>query len=227
MAKDNAVYRCMRNGRTQIMLCGDLENIEARDRLISYLPDNVGMVYSDPPWNPGNATYWRTHAKKDPCLSYNAFLDAWCSVVSECISRSANHIFTEQSANEKHCQMLLDAVARNDKWNLPLLEKWTVFYGSPGSISVKRPNILLHFGNEKITTNPEGMAGEPMTTRTCAGVGLKTGSWIVDPCVGKGMTSRQAHYFDWNCVGNELNPDRLEKTLQWLRSQGYEIKELS
>jgi hypothetical protein len=69
------------------------------------------------------------------------------------------------------------------------------------------------------------MAGEPMTIRVCAGLQLPPGSVVVDPCMGKGMTSRMAHYFDWDCVGVEINPKRLAKTIEWLGRQGYDVEE--
>jgi hypothetical protein len=117
--------------------------------------------------------------------------------------------------------MLLDATERSSLWSLSLLETWTVLYGGA---SARRPNALLHFGRHRIRTDPSGMANEPMTVRVCAGVNVFPGSWIVDPCMGKGMTSRMAHYFQWNAVGMELNPKRLALTVKWLERHGYEVE---
>lgn len=220
------MYVCTFNGLEQRLIVGDLEKPSDREKFTSALPDQVGMVYSDPPWNPGNATYWRTHAKRGPCTDYDEFLDCWCAVVKECIGRGAAHIFCEQSHNEKHRELLFCAIYRA-AWFLGLQEEWTVYYGSPGSASVKRPNTLLHFGDEPIKTDPSDMAGEPMTIRVCAGAGVPPGEWVVDPCIGKGMTSRMAHYFQWNCVGMELNQKRMDKTISWLSGRGYRISEVS
>lgn len=220
------MYICRRGNREQRLLCADLEAPNTLERFKKILPQQISVVYSDPPWNPGNATYWRTHAGKKKCESYERFLDSWITVVIECINRGASDIFCEQSSNEKHRMMFMNAVSKYGKqWPFILLEEWTVFYGSPGSASVRRPNTLLHFGSKKISTNPEGMAGEPMTIRVCAGIDAPPGSWVIDPCMGKGMTSRMAHYFDWNVVGVELNQKRLAYTVKWLERQGYEIEE--
>jgi hypothetical protein len=205
-------------------MCADLEDSATLPRFIDLIPSAVGFVYSDPPWNPGNATYWRTQAGKDRCESYGQFLDEWVAVVVECIDRGATDVFCEQSFNEKHRGMFLSAVKRSPAWRLRLLEEWTVFYGSPGSASVRRPNTLLHFGSNEIHTDPDGMAGEPMTIRVCAGIDKAPGAWVVDPCMGKGMTSRMAHYFGWNALGVELNPKRLAYTVKWLERQGYEVE---
>lgn len=219
------IFHCGRRGREQILICGDIEEPSTREALESSMPPLVHTVYSDPPWNPGNATYWRTHAGLGPCESYNRFLDAWCSAASACLKRGASNVFIEQSNHDTHAKMFIDATGRQPSWP-PLQRKWTVYYGSPGSAGCRRPNSLLHFGPSPIETDPEGMAGEPMTIRACAGIGAPVGSWIVDPCIGKGMTSRMAVYFDWNCLGCELNPKRLAVTLGWLEKQGYTIREL-
>src|SRR3990167_1636129 len=191
------IYACTRGDTKQVLFHGDLQMQETQDRWREMMPGRVRLVYSDPPWNPGNATYWRTHAGLDPCASYDAFLDAWVGVVATAIERGAGDVLQEQSANVKHSDMLLLAVARQPRWTLPLLERWSVYYGSPGSASVRTPNVLFHFGLRPLATDPNGMAGEPMTIRACAGLGLRPGDWIVEACMGKGMTSRIAHY--WQC----------------------------
>jgi hypothetical protein len=90
-----------RRGRKQILLCGDLEVEADRTRLIRAIEQVSPIaVYSDPPWNPGNATYWRTHAQQAPCESYDRFLDAWASIAVDTVKRrGAAHILTEQSVN--------------------------------------------------------------------------------------------------------------------------------
>ncbi len=221
----NTFHRCTNGPLTQLFLCADLEDASTLKQFKSILPDSVNVVYSDPPWNPGNATYWRTHAGYDRCGSYDKFLDAWVAVAAECIRRGATNVLTEQSANQKHCDMVLAAIKRNAGWDLPFRKKWRVFYGSPGSASVRHPNVLLHFGLADLRADPSDMAGEAMTIRVCSGLhGVTT---IVDPCMGKGMVSRMAHYFGWNCYGIELNRHRLQVTLKWLSRQGYKVREVA
>lgn len=215
-------YYCSRRNRQQIHICLDLESAGSLYTIENILP-RCDLVYSDPPWNPGNATYWRTHAKKPPCKDYSHFVDTWAKAVALGIKAGARHVFSEQSSHLAHRQVMLDAAAAH--WPLPLLEEWTVFYGSPGSGSVRHPNHLLHYGITPLRTNPSDMAGEAMTIRVCAGVHLPAGSVIFDPCMGKGMTSRMAEYFDWDCVGTELNHARLQKTIEWLIKKGYSVEE--
>ena len=175
--------------------------------------DGAEIVYSDPPWNPGNEKYWRRYAGKEPPEDYRRLLDAWCSCAVACHPR---HIFCEQSVIAEHRQMFLDAVERCPGWTLPLIEQWTVLYGSP-----KRPNVLLHFGREKLTTDPSGMSGERMVRCVFDGFARPVGTTVADPCTGLGTSSRIAHAYGCNFTGTELNTARLDRTIGWLTSHGY------
>lgn len=179
----------------------------------------VRVVYSDPPWNPGNEKYWRRHAGAAPPVAYAALLDAWCATATAW--PTVEHILCEQSASATHRQLFHDAVARCAAWSLPLREEWVVYYGSPGSRSCVRPNVLLHFGHQALRTDPTGLRGEPMTYRVFEGLALARRAVVADPCLGKGMTSRMAHQFGLNCLGIELNSARLAYAERWLARQGY------
>ena len=203
---------------TQRLAVGDLLD-GGGNALLVMCPPGPMLVYSDPPWNPGNEKWWRRHADVDPPVEYGDFLAAWCRAVSGC---HPLHILCEQSSNLKQCGLLLDAVSRCPGWALPLLEQFTVYYGSPGSAGCRRMNVLLHFGTEPLTTGPSGMHGEAMTRRVFEGLRLPPNITVADPCLGKGMTSRMAHYFGLHCIGTELNPRRLDYAIHWLQRQGYE-----
>lgn len=207
-----------RRDSTQILGCLDLCAHDAQALLVAALPQHIHAVYSDPPWNPGNAQWWRRHAGAALGSDYAQLLHIWHEIVGTCCLRGAQHVLCEQSINTVHCQMFFDS---RHSWELPWQGAYQVFYGSPGSTSVRRPNTLLHFGAQALQTDPTGMAGEPMTIRVCAGLGLPSGAWLVDPCIGKGMISRMAHYFGWNCFGTELNAARLAVACAWLEKQGY------
>jgi len=196
---------------TQQLAVADI--LTQKDVFTDLISRPITVVYSDPPWNPGNEKWWRRHADVEPPDSYDALLDAWCSCVTEC--RPA-HIFCEHSAIPRHRAMMMAAIERCREWTLPLQIEWTVYYGSP-----KRPNVLLHFGTSLIATDPAGMSGEAMTLTALVGLGYPPGVTIADPCIGKGMVSRLAHKLGWNCVGTELNPKRLDRTIEWLLKHGY------
>ena len=206
-------------GLKQILAVGDLcgeGGVWLMEQLAS-LP-RMRLVYSDPPWNPGNAKYWRTHAGDTTRVAYSELLLAWCKVV---VASGATDVFCEQSHIDKHRQMLFDAVAETPEFP-PLLEQWIVYYGSLGCI---RPNSLLHFGEWPISSNPANRCNAAMTREVFLGFPNLAQGWVLDPCIGKGMTSRMAHQFGMNCLGLELNPKRLAHTLQWLERKGYTIHE--
>ena len=174
---------------------------------------DVQIVYSDPPWNPGNEKYWRNYASAVETRGYEELLDAWCACAVAC---APEHIFVEQSVNPAHKGMLLHAIKRCDGWTLPLLEEWEVIYGSP-----KRPNALLHFGRKRITTDPTGMHGNPMVRTVFQGLKLAPAAAVADPCMGLGTTARMAHEFGLSCIGTELNAARLDRTIGMLTKLGY------
>lgn len=224
--EDGYYYRVEGNETVQKLAVADLEEPTHVDAVRDLLPGTVDMVYSDPPWDPGNRKYWRTHAEADHEGTYDDFLDSWCGLVGECVQeRGTEHVFTEQSFNDEPRQMFLDAVERTEAWTLPLTGEFKVFYGSPGSRSRQNPNMLLHFGDDGLTTDPSGLDGEPMTIRACAGVDVPPGSTVYDLCMGKGMTSRMALYYQWDCIGTEINPKRLGKTITWLERKNFEVSE--
>lgn len=207
------------SGLTQRLAVADLLDGGA-STFRSLIPAAGAVVYSDPPWNPGNEKWWRRHAGAAPPESYDRMLDAWCRAISAC---NPPHVFCEQSANDRHCEMLLEAVRRCPRWILPLKEEWTVYYGSPGSRSCVRPNRLLHFGKERLRGDPTGLRGEAMTKHVFDALALPAGTTVADPCMGKGMTSRQCHLHGLHAIGTELNPARLAKAMDWLTRRGYQI----
>lgn len=223
---DGYYYQCEGAQTTQLMAVADLEEQLHVDRVRDLLPAIVELVYSDPPWNPGNRKYWRTKADADHDGSYGSFLDTWCELVGECIQgRETRHVFTEQSYDDDHRSSFLNTVEWTDAWTLPLQDQFKVFYGSPGSRSRQNPNMLLHFSETPLATDPSGLDGEPMTIRACAGIDADPGATVFDPCIGKGMTSRMALYYQWDCVGTEINPKRLGKTITWLERHDFDIEE--
>lgn len=169
------------------------------------------VVYGDPPWSPGNEKWWRRHAELAPPMHYSDLLGGWCGAVA---ALRPVHVFCEQSVNAGHRKLFLDAFDQSG-CGLGSAVEYVTTYGSP-----KRENILVHYGPE-ISTDPTGMSGVPMTRAVFAGIEWPAGSVVVDPCIGKGMVSRLAHEFGLDCVGTELNPKRLNKTISWLLKKGY------
>ena len=216
---------CHPSGQEQKLVVADLTKDGAGLFTKAIGTGRSTVVYSDPPWNPGNEKYWRRFAKLEPPTAYDELLRGWCACV---VAAAPQHIFVEQSVIPKHKQMLLDAIAIAPGWKLPLLEEWVCIYGSP-----KRPNALLHFGLERLTTDPTGMSGLEMVRTVIRGLPILSGDLrrqpgvksprpvLSDPCMGLGTTSRIAHEFGFDCVGTELNTARLDRTIGNLLKLGY------
>lgn len=176
------------------------------------------LVYSDPPWDPGNEKYWRRHAKLAPPITgFDRLMDAW---VACCLAADPVHVLVEMSIHADRNRWFFDAVARaGAAWRWPEQRRYEVRYSSQ-----KLPNLLVHYGPTPLATDPSGLAGQPMSHAAFAGLGMPRGALVVDPCTGLGMTSRLAHIFGCHFAGTELNPTRLARTVEWVGKKGYRAR---
>jgi hypothetical protein len=160
------------------------------------------IVYSDPPWGPGNLMYWRTMNRERQRPSWDAFLGTFCDVAVASV-RPGGHVFVEMGL--RWVDQLAAAMSAR---GLREAGRWTVRYGSP-----LRPNVLWYSG-PGAPCAPDGMSGEPMTSHVLASVATP-GALVFDPCCGRGMTARCALRAGMRFAGVELNPDRAAVTRQW------------
>lgn len=196
-------------------LCGDIEKDDCCE--ILDMPRNIYMVYSDPPWNPGNARMWRTLSKLDGDsgrkVVWEWFVNRFCEHV---MSTHPPHVFVEMGIKQTP-----GFINMAFEYGLPSLQGiWNVYY------NYTHPNRLLYFSSVRgFPGDPEGMKNEPMTRHVFEHI-AKSGEIVFDPCVGLGMTARMAHRFDMICYGVELNPDRLGRTLGWMVEHGYNVEKI-
>jgi hypothetical protein len=196
-------------------MCADIEKEECCK--IMNLPEKIYMVYTDPPWNSGNARMWRTKAKVDGeegrKVDWHNFVDRLCEHV---LYPSPEHIFIEMGV--KQTDNFIEQAIGN---GFPQLRNiWRVFY------NYTHPNNLLYFSKiNEFLGDPAGMKNESMTEYVFEHI-AKRGEIVFDPCIGLGMTARMAHKFGMICYGIELNPMRLQKTIMWFSQQKYKIMRL-
>lgn len=163
------------------------------------------IVYSDPPWGPGNLRYWRTHnGETDAVVNWNQFLRTFCKMVKDSIKPDA-HVFVEMGV--RWVDQLAEVMAEH---GINELERWTCVYSAQ-----KLPNVLWHAGPHKLTVDPTGLGGVKMTNMVLESVAQK-GALVFDPCCGKGMTARCAVRNGMRFAGVELNPKRAGVTITWL-----------
>lgn len=207
-----------RNGPLeQRLMQGDLEKDNTFERFCEFLPDQVDIVYTDPPWNPGISKWFRTHADLDDSdNSFEYFNDCLVEYLSECISRGVDHVFVEHSADDEQNRFFLDAVDRSDEFNLPKADEWEVVYGDGNDM------LLMLFSEDSLITDPSGEKGVDRKSTAISGLLPSKGSWVVDPCIGQGQVSKACHRLLLNCFGVELADKRIDDTIEWVEKKGYE-----
>jgi hypothetical protein len=171
----------------------------------------VDAIYSDPPWGPGNLSYWRTmNGEKGERPSWSGFLSALAGhsahrcrtgpVWIESGLRWEGDVRDAFERNGLRYQGRLDCIYRAGS-------KWL-------------PNALLLFGGHEL---PE----DTRTEKQRYGLGLVTwalsrhpGSSVFDPCSGLGTTARAAIALGRTFYGSELNPARKARTQAILDRSG-------
>lgn len=166
------------------------------------------VVYGDPPWGQGLLRIFASMANVAPRFAWRGFLDA-LAVAIVTVRKPTAPVFLEMG-----CRWEDDLVSAMRLAGLPLRNRWAVAYGSR---SKPCPSLLLLFGPTDVSvTMPTPPMGEPMTRAALVPV-VRAGTVVLDPCTGLGMTARITHTLGGNFRGLELNPNRLGKTMTWLR----------
>jgi hypothetical protein len=192
---------------THRLMIGDITTDVVSQLMGAELAD---VIYSDPPWGPGNQQYWHTMRSRGsvPRTSWPGFLAAFCGVCAAHRKPDAP-VFVEMGmrwADELDSAMI--AVG------LPRRRRWVVTYGPKKK---PLPVTLNLYGPRDIdVVMPEPAHGEPVT-RAVLEVVVRPGALVLDPCTGLGMTARITHKLGASFRGTEMNANRLETTLAWLR----------
>lgn len=155
------------------------------------------VIYSDPPWNQGNLTAFRTKAGLD--RGGHSWLEVY-----ERISELAAHRpqFLEGGRREAAAvQATLAAQLRQGE----VVRTWPIRY-------YRRHPAVLHYAGPPLAPamDPGGLddddvPGYLLSRLPCGIVG--------DPCAGRGVTSRAAEQSGWASVNVELHPNRVSAAL--------------
>lgn len=192
------------------LLCGDITELEVVDTLMAGAKADV--IYSDPPWGPGNQQYWHTMNKRGskPRTSWESFICSFASVCAQYRKPNAP-VFVEMGLRWTD-----DLDEAMDSVGLRMTRRWVILYGPK-----KRPleNTVALFGAPcPPITLPDPPHGEPVTRAILEPV-VREGDIILDPCVGLGMTARATFRFGGIFYGSELNDGRLRRTTDWLKKR--------
>lgn len=185
------------------LLCGDVMAGDVQRVLGRELVD---VVYSDPPWGPGNLKYWGTHAKRKQSGDWRKFLDAFCVSVTR--ASPAGVIFVEMGLRwVDELAAIMRACGRAEA------ARWTVQYKAGNELL---PNALWYSGPSlPAGFNPTPLRGAALP-RYCIAPFARPEGIVLDPCCGKGYTARAAVAHGMAFYGLEYNASRLAVSRAWL-----------
>ena len=191
------------------LLCGDITD-GAVERVMG--DELAEVIYSDPPWGPGNQQYWHTMRERGaaPRTSWPEFLAAFCA---RCVAfrRPVAPVFVEMGL-----RWLDELDAAMHAAGLVRQRRWSILYGAKKK---PVPNAVTLYGERDIAIDlPDPPFGEPVTRAILEAV-VKPTRIVLDPCTGLGMTARITHTLGGIFRGTEMNATRLERTAAWLRKR--------
>ena len=196
------------------------QNIDRLDFAPAMNGRKARAMYVDPPWGPGTMKYWATLAHKQAGLSLeNISFDALLARIAAIIEVHVHgHVFIEMGVKwiaqleDAMSSVLLDVVVE------------PIQYKSGNKLV---PAALLHGRTRGSmtaidSTDLRPLRGPHLTDAAIAKVAIP-GEYVIDPCCGMGYTASAALNHKMHFVGNELNPSRLRKTEDRIRTiSGWE-----
>ena len=197
-----------------LLACGDLTTPHYTALLN---PARVGairipLVYVDPPWNQGLLTGFRTKAKAPVSeLTFTEFLIALLRPLTTIHPRPPQPtILMEGSTQAKAMEAVTDAI--DDIPDLVCRATWNITY------SKTKPGILYELGapsSEPLRTSFHSMDDVDTPAHAIEHY-TEPGNFVLDPCLGRGLTAVAAQTLSRRCIGMELHPRRLACTLDTL-----------
>lgn len=187
-----------------IFVCSDIMDSDLFDRTLH--DRSFNLLYSDPPWGTGLLNGFRTKAGKDRAthtwqelyrrvanLGHAAKVPVWmeCSVIENRDGKQVPDAIRHPSGFSEY-----DAY-------------WQVVYYR------KNPSGLFHSGIRPVPetlVDLTGMDDDFTPGAVMASYDLLDAK-VIDPCAGRGVTSRQAEEQGWGSINNEMHPARVSAAL--------------
>jgi len=169
--------------------------------------ERADVIYSNPPSDEKHHKYWYSINGSARRTSWAEFLNAFCDVCASFRTPDAP-VFVEMGV-----QGLRDLDLAMQKVGLVRQRIWENLKGSP-----MRPYTLTLYGSRDISINLPDKHGPALTKAVLSAVVLP-GMIVLDPCTGKGVTARHTHRLGGRFRGCELNQNRLDVAVDWLRKQ--------
>jgi hypothetical protein len=158
------------------------------------------IFYSDPPWGAGNLNFWRTYNnQKGHPTSWNEFVHR---IKFLAYRHTKGTKFIETGLRFE--QDIIDVFGKPTA-------RYVIKYKAGGKIL---DNLLLVYG-ERPLQDPTGKTGFDVPYTAISSLPTQPKS-VFDCCVGLGTTAKVAKKLGLICYANELNPNRVAKTMKIL-----------
>lgn len=177
-------------------------SVTAGDVSVLMGDEQADLVYSDPPWGPGNLMYWRTKNSEVIRPDWNEFVAEFVkSVDAYCKGWAFVEMGLRWGDQLAEAFMQAGWIERH---------RHVMDYGKP-----PRPNLLMAFHRTETWPAGDGLAELPKwgwdATEEIARRFAIHGGIMLDPCIGLGKSATVFARRGMSVRGLELNPKRLEK----------------
>ncbi len=193
-------------------LCQDVTQVGKS--IDAFLPGPVDVIYTDPPWNPGNLRYFYTLSGEPDVPDYLSFLEA-LAIIFKDVCPWGRIILDMGTKSFPKFQAIME------KWGGHLLGSEMTTYGN-----LRRPLTMSvwTFGGEtepvEIPTALHGYGEIAWVIREF----VKKGDRFFDPCAGSLVYSILAARQGAQTFGIELIPRKLAAGLKSYAGDGYQVK---
>ena len=156
------------------------------------------LVYSDPPWNQGNLASFHTKAGLTP----PGF--TWLDLYRRVIWLAAGGPCFIEGGNRQADAVAAECAGRG------IYRQWPITY-------YRRQPAVLHYCGPEL---PDGLDPTRVDDDFTPGLVLNAyeRATVLDPCAGRGVTSRAAQLAGWASVNVEIHPRRLSAALARMHS---------
>lgn len=185
--------------------CADLERDGEHERLIEL--GEIDIVYTDPPWDRGNARAFRTKAGDGRAVDFERLIRR---VIALCrAARSEAWI----EMGRRHVDDVVRWL-REDAWTVLRVYDTTYYRKHPAKLvrAIRAGSVGLEIDDALIDgRDDEDTPGVVLAAAKAQGL-----TTVLDPCCGRGLTPATADRLGMRCFGAELNPRRLACALDRL-----------
>lgn len=203
--KEGEVWRC----GSHFFACSDLMHSQLFEEVVaaqSQQGHSATLVYVDPPWGQANLNAFQTKAGKERA-SYD-----WTELykrISDVALLRKIPLFIEGGSVEKRTGAPIPGAISQPGTHTAY---WPLVYYRRSPMGLyyvgHRPPPVSLMGPDSPLNGVDDDFSPGIVMRSYGPTGV-----VLDPCAGRGVTSRQAQESGWISINNELNPPRVSAAL--------------